>query len=121
MIQLGEADHIAAAAAAIAVEQVLVGIDQKARFVIGMQRAQSHQSAAADAPGRLPILRLQIVQQRNLLLQLVDGVAIHGVLASSRRIRQTALRSQARMVGVRKSARPWPPVFIQDHRLSSRR
>ena len=45
---------------------------------------------------------MQIVQQRNLLFQLVESLAIHGLLASIGRIRQSALRSQARMVGVRK-------------------
>jgi hypothetical protein len=42
---------------------------------------------------------LQIVQQRNLLFPLVEGLTIHGLLASIGRIRQTAPRSQARMVG----------------------
>jgi hypothetical protein len=51
-------------------------------------------------PGRLPIMRLQIVQQRNLLFQLVESLATHGLLASSGRIRQTAARSQATMVAL---------------------
>jgi hypothetical protein len=45
---------------------------------------------------------LQILQQWNPLFQLIESVTIHGLLASIGRIRQTALKSQARMVGVRK-------------------
>jgi hypothetical protein len=50
----------------------------------------------------VPILRLQIAHERNLLFQIVESLAIHGLLASIGRIRQTALRSQATMVGVRR-------------------
>src|SRR6202795_1413212 len=56
--------------------------------------------------GRLPILSLQIVQQRNLLFQLVESLATHGLLASIGRIRQSALRSHATMVGARKKDSP---------------
>src|ERR1700694_1222048 len=62
VIQLGEADHIAATSAAIAVEQVFVRVEKETRFAIGMQRAQSHESAASDAPHQLPILTLDIIQ-----------------------------------------------------------
>ena len=89
--------------------------------MIGVQRTQSHQSAAAELPGRLPIMSLQIVQQRNLLFQLVESLATHGLLASMGRIRQSAPRSQARMVGVRKKCASCTPAFIQHHTLSSRR
>jgi hypothetical protein len=37
-----------------------------------MQRAQPHESAASDAPRRLPILSFYVIQQRNLL-ELPDG------------------------------------------------
>ena len=57
----------------------------------------------------------------NLLFQLVESLAIHGLLASIGRIRQTAPRSQARMVGVRRKCSPVAPAFTQHHRLSSRR
>ena len=99
MIEFGKANHVAAAAAAIAVEQALAGVHEEARFVIGMERTQSHQSTAAETPGRMPIMSLQIVQQRDLLLQLVESLTTHGLLASNGRIRHSAGRSQARMVG----------------------
>ena len=57
VIEFGKANHVTAAATAVAVEQALAGIHQKARFVIGVQRTQSHPSAAAELPGRLPIMR----------------------------------------------------------------
>jgi hypothetical protein len=47
-------------------------------------------------------MSLQIVQQRNLLFQLIERLATHGLLASNGRIRQSAPRSQARMVGAGK-------------------
>ena len=105
VIEFGKANHVTAAATAVAVEQALAGIHQEARLVIGMQRTQSHPSAAAELPGRLPIMSLQIVQQRNLLFQLVESLAIHGLLASIGRIRQIAPRSQARMVGASQKVR----------------
>jgi hypothetical protein len=65
---------------------------------------------------------LQIAHQGNLLFQLVESLAIHGLLASKGRIRQTALRSQARMVGARKKCAPMmAPAFTQQHTLSRRR
>jgi hypothetical protein len=45
---------------------------------------------------------LQIAHQGNLPFQLVQSLAIHGLLASIGRIRQSALRSQATLVGARK-------------------
>ena len=72
MIEFGEANHVPAAAAAIAVEEVFVGVHQEAWLVISVQRAQPHQSTAAEGPRRLPIMSLQIAHQGNLLFQLVE-------------------------------------------------
>ena len=66
-------------------------------------------------------MRLQIAHQRNLLFQLVESLTIHGLLASIGRIRQSALRSQATMVGVRRKCGSLTPILIQHHTLSSRR
>jgi hypothetical protein len=65
VVQLDEANHVTATAAAIAVEQALVGIDQKAGLVVGVQRTQSQPAATAQCPRWPPLLRLQIIQQRN--------------------------------------------------------
>jgi hypothetical protein len=66
-------------------------------------------------------MRLQIAHQGNLLFQVVESLAIHGLLASMGRIRQSAPRSQARMVGARKKCWPMAPAFTQRHTLSRRR
>jgi hypothetical protein len=66
-------------------------------------------------------MRLQIAHERNLLFQVIESLAIHGLIASIGRIRQSALRSQATMVGVSKKCAPMAPAFIQQHRLSRRR
>ena len=50
VIEFGEANHVTAAATAIAVEEILVGIHQEAWFVIAMQRAQPHPSTTAERP-----------------------------------------------------------------------
>ena len=89
--------------------------------MISMQRAQPHPSAGTEGPRRLPIMGLQIAHQGNLLFQVVESLAIHGLLASRGRIRQSAPRSQARMVGTRKKRWPMAPAFTQQHTLSSRR
>jgi hypothetical protein len=51
-------------------------------------------------------MSLEIVQQRSLLFQLVENLAIHGLLASIGRIRRIAVQSQARMVGDRAALQP---------------
>jgi hypothetical protein len=86
-----------------------------------MQWTQPHPSAAAKWPRRLPIQHLQIAHQWNLLFQLNESLAIHGLLASMGRIRQTALRSQERMVGARKKCASIAPAFNQQNKLNSRR
>lgn len=121
VIQFGEANHVAAATAAVTVEQVLVGIHQKTGLMIFVQRAQSHESATVQLSSRPPILGLEIVQQANLLFQLVESVTTHGLLASIGTIRQTVPRSQARMVGVHRKCWFLAPAFIQHHKLTSRR
>jgi hypothetical protein len=64
---------------------------------------------------------LQIAHERNLQFQVVESLAIHGLLTSIGRIRQSALKSQARMVGARKKYSPMLPAFTQQQTLSSRR
>ena len=121
MIEFCEANHIPTAATAVAVEEIFVGIHQETWLVISVQRAQPHPSAGTEGPRRLPIMGLQIAHQGNLLFQLVERLTVHGLLASKGRIRQTASRSQARMVGAHKKWAPMAPAFTQHHKLSSRR
>ena len=117
VIQFGEANYVTAAAAAITVEQVVERVHQKAGFMIFVQRTQAHDSTAAELSARSPIMGLQIVQQWNLLFQLVESLTTHGLLASMGRIRQSAPRSQARMVGDCKKCGCCTPPLIQHHRL----
>ena len=97
MVELDEANDVAAATAALAVEQVFAGVNEKAGLMVGVQRTQSQETAEADGPSLLPIVCLQILQQRNLLFQFIESSSSHGLLASIRRIRQAAGQSQARM------------------------
>ena len=120
MEQFGEANHVAAAATVVAIEQILISVHQKAGFVIVVERAQPYPSAAAEPPGGSPIVRLTVVEQRNLLLQRVESLSIHGLLASTRRIRQSAIRSQATMVGLCRN-RSLRPVTIQHQTTINRR
>src|SRR5215813_15288641 len=121
VVEFGEANHISTAAAAIAEEKVFVWVYQEAWFVVLVQRAQPHPAASAERPRGLPIMRLQITHERNLLFQVVESLAIHGLLASIGRIRQSAMRSQAMMVGARKKRVPMTPAITQQQTLSSRR
>jgi hypothetical protein len=47
-------------------------------------------------------VRLQIVQQWNLLFQFIDRLPVHELFTSTGRMERIALHSQARMVGGRK-------------------
>ena len=90
MIEFGETNHIPTEAATVAVEKIFVWVNQKAWIVVAMQRTQSQHRPRPSGRAALPIVRLQITQQRNLLLQFIDSLAIHGLLASIGRIRQIA-------------------------------
>src|SRR6266852_8982383 len=94
-VEFDEANEIAATSAAIAVEEVLGRVHQKAGLLFRVQRAQSHEPPAGDAPDGFPVLRLQIVQQGNLLFECVHGRPRHGEFASNCRLRSTAVQSQA--------------------------
>src|SRR5690348_8476728 len=65
-------------------------------------------------------MSLQILQEWNVLLQIIEHPAVHGLFASSRSIRQLALRSQTKMVGAAKKSSPVAAAFAQHHRLRIR-
>src|SRR5260221_2503003 len=73
VIEFSETNHVTAAATAVTVEEIFVGIHQEAWLAISMQRAQPHPSATAKWPRRAPILRVQIAHQGNLLFQVVEN------------------------------------------------
>jgi hypothetical protein len=105
VVQLDEADEIAATAAAIAIEQVLERVQLETGLVVEVQRAQSHQPPARNAARWLPTLSLQVFQQGNLLLDGIHSRPDHGEFASHCSVRPAAGQSQARMVGARKKDR----------------
>src|SRR6478736_1406436 len=118
MIEFDKTEDVSAASTAIAIEQAFVCIHQKAGLAVWVQRTQSHPSVSGELSNRPPILSLQIVQQRNPLLQIVESKASHGLLASFGRIRRAARRSQATMVGGRRNrSRP----AANAHQILSRR
>src|ERR1019366_4308852 len=105
------------------VEQVPGWVHQKTGLVVAVQRTQSHEPPAGNAPGGVFMLPLQIVQQRNLLFECGHGRPDHGEIASRSRLRPAAGQSQARMVGarrkVRKPGQQGEMAFTLQHRLSS--
>src|ERR1700730_672170 len=121
MVEFDEANDVAAAAATIAVEQVLAGVNEKAGLMVGVQRTKPQEAAEADGPSLLPIVCLQILQQRNLLFQFIEGASIHGLLASIGRIRQATPRAPATRGGGRQRRTPMAPTVSQEHTLSRRR
>lgn len=58
VIEFGETNHVAAATTAVAIEQVFVGVNEKAGLVVGVQRTQSQKAAEADGFRLLPIVCL---------------------------------------------------------------
>src|SRR5215831_11358116 len=90
VVQLDEADEIAATAAAIAVEQVLDRVHQEAGLVVEVQRAQSHQPPSRNTARWLPTLSLQVFQQGNLLLDRIHRWPHHVEFASRCRLRPAA-------------------------------
>jgi hypothetical protein len=121
VIEFDKPNHIPTTAAAVAIKQILARVHQETGLMIIVQGAQSHPAAQPESPFRMPILSLEVLQQRNLPLQFVEGLTIHGLLTSIGSIRQTAPRSQATMVGARKKLSPMAPAFAQQQTLSRRR
>src|ERR1700674_2934285 len=101
MVEFDEGNDVTTATAALTVEQVFVGVNEKAGLMVGVQRTKPQEAAEADGPGLLPIVSLQILQQRNLLFQFIERSSSHGLLASIRRIRQGAPENPGREGGGR--------------------
>jgi hypothetical protein len=62
VVEFGETNDVTTAAAAVTIEQILVGVNEKAGLPVGVQRTQSQKAAEADRPGLLPIVSLQVLQ-----------------------------------------------------------
>jgi len=64
---LDKTNEVAALAAAMAVEQILVGVDIEGRTRIAVQGTQADELLPAGGGARCPVAPLQIIQQRNTL------------------------------------------------------
>src|ERR1700682_4567988 len=80
--KLHEADQVATAVTAVAIEQILAGIDIERRLRIRMQRAESPDLVAGADMVSGPVVPLQVLQQRQTLFELLQILA-HGVALSS--------------------------------------
>lgn len=75
--QLDEADQIAALPAAVAVEEILAGVDIERRAGFLVQGTESHELAARAGGLTSPVLLAQIVEQGKALFELLE---IHGAV-----------------------------------------
>ena len=85
---MDKADQVATPATPVTVEQILVGIDVEGRTSFLMQRAQPDQFLPRAGTTRLPVVALQILQQRNALfepLQIVGHRAVFRLQGERRR------------------------------------
>jgi hypothetical protein len=83
--KLHKADQVTAAMTAMAVEQILAGVDIEGRPGIPVQRAESHELVARGEAPTGPMAPLQILQQRNTLFELFQILA-HGAVFFLRRV-----------------------------------
>src|SRR3984957_4088969 len=101
--KLHEADQIATAVTAVAIEEVLGGMDIEGRLLIRMQRAESHELIAGADMVSGPVVPPQVLQQRQTLFELLQILAHDVALSSWLSVGQDRPHSQARMVGASKS------------------
>ena len=99
--QLDKANQIAALAAAVAVEDILAGVDIERRPGLVVQRTEPDELGTAT--GRLtgPVLLPQIIQQRHSPLECFDVLAHSAFLPPEPSVGGRRRQSQARMVGER--------------------
>jgi hypothetical protein len=64
--EFDEADQVAAPPAAVAVEQVLAGIDVERRACFPMQGTQPHELRLSAGAMSTPVVPLQVLQQRKM-------------------------------------------------------
>src|SRR5271157_2367496 len=79
--QLDEANEIAALAAAVAVEEILAGVDIEGRPGLWVQRTESNEFEAVTRRPGGPILLSQVIEQRKSLFELFEILAHGAVLA----------------------------------------
>jgi hypothetical protein len=87
-------NQIAAVPTAVAIEQVLTGVDIKGRARFLVKGTQAHKLLPGTAPARLPVMPLQIFQQWQVLFELFQ-IRVHG----SRSSQIEATRNQSAFPG----------------------
>src|SRR5215472_19324457 len=67
--EFDKADQVAALPAAVAVEQILTGIDGERRVCFPMQGTQPYQLQPSAGAMSTPVVPLQVLQQRKMLFE----------------------------------------------------
>jgi hypothetical protein len=78
--KLNPADEISAAPTAMAIEQILAGVDIKGRFRFAVERAESNELLLLTSTAGAPLPSPQVVQQRELLFEVFQILIHHGAL-----------------------------------------
>jgi hypothetical protein len=81
--QLDEANQVAALTAAVAVEEILAGIDIEGRPSLGVQGTESHELGALTRWPASPILLSQVIEQREPVFESFEILAHGAVFASA--------------------------------------
>src|SRR5258708_1526870 len=81
--ELDEANQVATPPAAMAIKDVLAGVDVEGGMRFPVQGAQPHKLWLIPSATRPPVAPLQVLQQRNALFELLQ-IRIHGVECLSR-------------------------------------
>src|SRR5207253_10029161 len=76
--ELDEANQVATPPTAMAIKEVLAGVDVERGMRFPVQGAQSHELQLIPGASSLPVALLQVLQQRNALFELLQ-IHIHSV------------------------------------------
>src|SRR5215472_8235185 len=102
--QFDKANQVATAPAAVTVEQTFLCVDAEGGMGLLMQRAESHELRPGADPKTLPVVPVQVFQQRNTLFESFE-ILVHGVhTPGSIKLEVLKPSSQPRMVGERRKS-----------------
>jgi hypothetical protein len=97
--KLHQANQVPAAAAAMAVEQILARVDIEGRMGFLMQGTESDELGASAGAVSGPVVPLQVLEQWNALFEPFQILAHGGTRSPKPKLRTLGPSSQARMVG----------------------
>ena len=102
--QFDKANQISSAPAAVTKEETPLCVDVERGMGLRMQRAESHELRPLADPLPLPVVPMQVIQQRKMLFEPFEILA-HGIHTSgSVRLEGHSRDSQPRMVGKREKS-----------------